>query len=188
MKQITVNSLKNGITFSKDGNLYVLLDSSHSKSGRGQAHVKMKVRNLKTGSVQLMNFTSNESVESAFVEKKKLQFLYEDGNNVYFNDLKTFEEYKFSLDFLGDKIFFIVPGNEIQVLIWNNEIFGVELDSKIKLRVVKSSDAVKGNTVSSAMKKATLETNLEIEVPQFINEGDVIIVSSETKKYISKEK
>lgn len=186
VSKISVNNLKNGNTFKKNNQVYVLLDSSHSKSGRGQAHVKARVRNLKTDSVSWITFTSSEFVESAYIDKKKMKYLYSNGESLIFND-ENFNEFSLSVDIIGDKIYFLVAGEEVLVFIYENEIIGVEFDKKVKLKVVKTPElAVKGNTVSNATKKAILETDLEIDIPQFVQEGDYIIVSTETKKYLSK--
>lgn len=184
--QINVNEFKNGMTFLKDNNIYIVLESSHSKSGRGQAHVKVKAKNLLNNSIINITFVGGERVEKAYIEKKNMQFLYFDEKYGYFMDLENYEQIEISIDKIKSEQKFLKEELEVIIKIYNNQILGIELPKNITYTVTETSDAVKGDTVSGATKKAIIETGLEIDVPQFININDKIVLNIESKKYISK--
>ena len=184
--QINVNEFKPGVTFLKDKNVFIVLESSHSKSGRGQAHVKCKVKNLFTGTVNSLTFTGGVKVEKAFVSKNKMQFLYVDGDNAIFMDNESFEQIEIKIDKLKEELDYIVEGSEVIIMSYESKFMGVEIPKNIELEVVETADAVKGDTVNNATKKAKLETGIEIDVPQFISLGQRIIVNTTTGKYSGK--
>lgn len=185
-EQINVNEFKPGITFLKDKNVFLVITASHSKSGRGQAHVKVKAKNLFNGATNIITFTGGEKIEKAFVTKTKMQFLYNDGNSSSFMDNETFEQIEINNDLLKLELNYLVEGVEAMVTSFQERILGVELPKNITLSVKETSDAVKGDTVTNATKKAILETGKEIDVPQFINNEDKIIINTETGKYVSR--
>lgn len=185
---INVNDFKSGITFSKNGEIYVVIESTHAKSGRGQAHVKAKVRNLYTNSILTMTFTGAEKVEKAFIEKKTVQFLYFDEMYSFFMDMETFEQFEIENKKIKDKIHFLIEGLELFLIFYKGDLLGIELPKNISLKVVETANAVKGDTVNKATKRAKLENNIEIEVPQFINIDDKVIINTENLKYVSKDK
>jgi len=185
-EQINVNEFKPGVTFLKDNDLYIVLESSHSKSGRGQAHVKCKAKNLFTGTVNSLTFTGGVKVEKAFVSKNKMQFLYVDGDKAFFMNNETFEQLEMELSKLKEELQYVTEGSEVIIMTYESKIIGMEIPKTVELEVVETADAVRGHTVNNATKKAKLETGIEIDVPQFINLGQKILINTTTVKYSGK--
>ncbi len=182
-EQINVNEFKVGMTFLYNGDVHMVLESSHSKSGRGQAHVKCKTKNLFTNTTTNITFVGGEKVEKAFVVKSKMQYLYLDGNNAVFMNNETFDQIEMSIEKLRNELKFITEGSEVLVISYDSKILGVEIPKNVELIVEYTADAVRGDTVNNATKKAILETGIEIDVPQFINVGQKIIINTSTGKY-----
>lgn len=185
-EQINVNEFKPGITFVYNGDAYMVLDSEHSKSGRGQAHVKCKVKNLLSGSIQSLTFTGGERVEKAYVNKQDMQFLYIDGSQAMFMNNETFEQMEIDTKSLTEELKYIVEGSNVLMMIYEGKVFGIDIPNNVELTVTEAADAVRGDTVTNATKKATLETGITIDVPQFIDQGQKIIVNTKTGKYVGK--
>lgn len=185
-EKINVNDLKNGSTFLHEGNVFLVLTTEHSKSGRGQAHVKIKAKNLMQVNTQMLTFTGGDKVEKAFVKKFKAQFIYEDESGFNFMNNETFEQIAIPTSKLEWEKNFIVEGQNVNLTSFEEQILGIELDTNVELEIQDTADAVKGNTVTNATKKATTNTSLELDVPQFIQIGDKIIVNTETGKYVSR--
>ncbi len=182
-EQINVNEFKPGITFIHNNDVCMVLESSHSKSGRGQAHVKCKIKNLFTGSTSQVTFTGGDKVEKAFVAKSTMQYLYIDGSNAIFMDNETFEQIEIEVSKLTEELKYIIEGSEVLVMTYESRVLGVDIPKNVELKVTETADAVRGDTVTNATKKATLETGIEIDVPQFIDQGQVVIVNTTTGKY-----
>lgn len=182
-EQINVNEFKPGITFIHNGDVHIVIESSHSKSGRGQAHVKCKSKNLFNGSISVVTFTGGEKVEKAFVAKSSMQFLYVDGGNGVFMNNETFEQIEIETDKLEEELKYIVEGSEVMIMTYESRVLGIEIPKNVELEVTETADAVRGDTVTNATKKATLETGIEIDVPQFIDQGQKVIVNTTTGKY-----
>lgn len=183
---IDVNRFKPGITFEDDGNIYVVLEAQHSKQGRGQASVKTKVKNLRTGSTTMKTYTGGERVNAAYIELKNHTYSYNDGNNVILMDQETYESREIPLARVSNELNFIVEGSQVKLRMYGDELLDIEIPVKVELKVIEAADAVKGNTTTNPQKKVIVETNYELEVPMFIKQGDRIIVSSETGKYVGK--
>ncbi len=180
---INVNEFKPGMTFLYNNDPYSVIESTHSKSGRGQAHVKVKCKNLNNGSVQQLTFTGGEKLGRAFVERRGMQYLYIDGSNATFMDNETFEQIEIETSKLENELKFIIEGSEILVMTYNGNVLGVDIPKNVELTVTQAADAVRGDTVTNATKKVIVETGIEIDVPQFINQGQKIIVNTDTGKY-----
>ena len=186
MAKINVNEFKNGQTFIHENQPHVVLESTHSKSGRGQAKVKAKVKNLETGTNLYLTFTGGDMVEKAFVERRKMQYLYEDGNNANFMDSETFEQIEVPVANIQEELKYLVEGAEVYIMMYEGKNLGISMDKNITLEVIEAPDAVAGNTVTNATKKIKLETGIEIDAPQFIKQGDKVVVSTVDGKYVSK--
>ncbi|NQZ66248.1 MAG: elongation factor P [Mycoplasmatales bacterium] len=185
---INVNTLKPGITF-KDGNdILVVLESSHSKQGRGQATVKTKVKNLRTGSIIIKSFTGGAKVNPAHISKRDMDYLYNDGKNIVLMDQTTFEQIEIPIKKVEKELNFLKEGNPVLVRQFEEEVLDIELPTNIEFTVTNAPDAVKGNTQTNPQKKVTIETGYELEAPMFIKEGEKIIISSETGKYVGRGK
>ncbi len=183
---INVNEFKNGITFMHNGEVYIVLDSTHSKQGRGQANVKVKARNMFNGSTVNLSFTGGEKVEKAFVSRNKMQYLYPSGDSIAFMDTTTFEQVEIPVSNLKWEMNFLVEGQEVNVTTFEGRVLGVQLDKNLTIEVGETTDAVRGDTVTNATKKATLVTGFELDVPQFITKGEKIVVSTVDGKYVSR--
>lgn len=183
---INVNTFKGGITFEDEGEIYVVIEAQHSKQGRGQANVKAKVKNLRTGSITIKSYTGGEMVKKAHIEKRPMDFLYDDGTNIILMDSETFEQVEIPLINVKWEMNFIKEGSKVQIRKFQEEILDIEIPDNVTLAVIEAPDAVKGNTTTNPQKRIKVETGFELDTPMFIKEGDKIIVSTETGKYVGK--
>lgn len=183
---INVNDLKNGMTVQYEGNIYTVLDKEHVKPGKGAAIVKAKLKNLRTGSIAEYSFNSTIRLEAARIEKKPMQFLYEMNDVYYFMNMNDYEQIELPRSVIGDDAKLLKENLEVDIMFFEGEMLGMTLPDKIEMKVVHTEPAVKGNTTSSAMKDATLESGLVVKVPLFIEQGEVILISSKDGKYASR--
>ncbi len=184
---IIVNDLKPGVTFENDGNIFQVLDVSHNKTAMRQMIVKVKVKNLRSGVINELSFTGGDKVEPAHIDKREMQYLYDDGESLVFMDNTTFDQIEISKANLQWELQFLKPNDNVIITMYDgNEILGLILPDKVTLQVVECEVAVKGDTATSAMKNAKLETGLEIKVPLFIDNDEMIIVSTSDGKYSSR--
>lgn len=183
---INVNDFKPGVTFEWDNEIYLVLESIHSKQGRGQANVKTKVKNLRKGIIKTITFTGGDRVKKAHIKQIKMSFLYNDGSNLIFMDQTSYEQVGIETRKLEWEINFLNEGLLVNVISFENEILGVILPQKIELEIIETTDAIRGDTISNATKEAILETGLKVQVPLFIKKGEKVIISSLDGKYISR--
>ncbi|ACU78843.1 elongation factor P [Mycoplasma mycoides] len=183
---MSVNDLRPGTTFLYDGNIYLVLEQAFSKTGRQQGKVTVKAKNMRTGARVELTFTGGEKVDKAMIERKEMQYLYNDGNDAYLMNTETYEQVSIPMTRLEWEKNFLVDGLMINMTEFENEVLGIDLPVKVELTVVEAEAAVKGDTTSGAQKKAILETGLEIMVPLFVNQGTKIIVSSADGKYVGR--
>lgn len=184
---ININDIKNGMTVEYENNIYVINEFQHVKPGKGPAFVKTKLKNLRTGANIEITFNTNIKLKRAIIEKQKVQYLYDSGDSCVFMNNDTYEQIEINKDKISDEIQLLTENLEVQLTFYENELLGLELPDKIEIKVIFSDPGVKGNTTSAATKEAKLETGLLIKVPMFINEGDIIIVSTKDKKYVSRK-
>lgn len=185
---INATELRPGVTFEYDGNLYVCLDYSHNKTARAAANIRVKMKNMRTGTTTEMTFGSNAKVKKAQVEKSKMQYLYDNGGMLVFMDNETYDQVEIPMDRLKWERNFIVPNSNVNISSYEGEILGVILPDKATLKVVECEQAVKGDTATSASKNAVLETGLEVKVPLFINQDEMIVVNTNDGKYSGRAK
>ncbi len=183
---VSVNDIKNGMTIMVEGAPCVVQDFSHVKPGKGAAFVKMKLKNLKTGSITEVSFNSGTKVDKAHVTKSPMQYLYESGDNYVFMDTNTYEQVEINSSVLGEDKKFLKENLEILIDFYEGEIIGITLPEKIEFVITETEPAVKGNTANNAMKDATLETGYKVKVPLFIETGESIIISTKDGKYSSR--
>lgn len=181
-----VNDLKPGSTFTYDGNLYVALDINRNKSARGQMVIKVKVKNLRTGSNTELSYTAGDKVEGIFLEKKSMLYLYDEGDMIVFMDNDTYDQVSIPRSRLEWELNFLVPNNVATITYYGEEVLGIELPAKVTLRVAETAGAVRGDTVTRATKDAVLETGFKLRVPLFIEQDEMIIVSTSTGEYDSR--
>ncbi len=184
---VNVNDIKNGMTIEVDGNIFTILEFQHVKPGKGAAFVKMKLKNLRTGSIVEQTFNSSTKVGKAMIEKKTMQYLYSDGDNYVFMDMNDYSQIELPLSQIEDESKYLTENSEVDILYYGAEMLGINLPEKVELTVVKTEPGIKGNTATTATKEATLNTGLVVRVPLFIDENDVIIVSTKDGKYVSRK-
>ncbi|MGL4647168.1 MAG: elongation factor P [Mycoplasmoidaceae bacterium] len=182
---IHAKDLRAGHTFIYKNNIYLVLENSFNKTAMREGIVKCKVKNLRTSTITIEVLTG-EKLEQANVQKKKCSFSYIDGANYVFMDLENFEQYEVNIAKLQWEKNFLIEGSEVNMIIYENEILGLSLPDTVTLRVEYAEEAVQGNSVQTALKKATLETGWEIDVPQFIKTGELVIVNTVSGEYISR--
>lgn len=183
---INVNDLKVGMTIMYENNIYSVMDTQHVKPGKGAAFVQAKLKNLRSGSIIENRFNSSDRVEPARIEKKPMQYLYSMNDVYYFMDMNTYEQVEISKTQIGDDAELLKENLEVDIMFFEGEMLGMNLPDKIALKVTHTEPAVKGNTTSSAMKDATLETGKVVKVPLFIEEGEEVLISSKDGKYVSR--
>lgn len=183
---INVNDIKNGLTVKIDNNIYTVVEFQHVKPGKGSAFVRTKLKNLRTGATTEITFNAGVKIETARVEKQNMQFLYNQGNTYYFMNMQTYDQIELDKSSLGEDVKFLKENLEVIISFYEGEVMGVILPDKIEYLVTKSDPGVKGNTTSTAMKDAELETGMTVKVPMFISEGERILVSTIDGKYVSR--
>lgn len=183
---INVNDFKNGMTIKVEGNIYTIIEFQHVKPGKGAAFVRTKLKNLRTGSTIEYTFNSGVKCETARIERKPMQFLYESGDLYTFMNMQDYSQVELSKDVIGDDVKYLKENQDLDITFYEGEVLGLSLPDKIELKVTQTEPGVKGNTTSSAQKDATLETGYQIRVPLFINEGESVIVSTKDGKYVSR--
>lgn len=183
---IDVNDLRKGVTFEYDNQLYKVVDYHHNKTGRGNATIRVKARNLRTYSNIEMTFNSGERIQDVRLEYHNVQFLYTDGDLFHFMDMETFEQPAISADLIGDSSKFLKEGVEVKLTFFDSEPLDVELPTTIDLKVVKAEDAVRGDTATGVTKKVEVETGAEVNTPSFVNVGDTIRIDTRTGEYVTR--
>ncbi len=183
---INVNDLRNGIVFSEGKDLWQVLTYEHNKMGRGSGTIKVKAKNLRTGAITEKSFVTGARVEEANVEKKKVQFLYKDGDSYNFMDQVSFEQFSVSEAVAGDQGKYLIDGMEVQLLVSEEESLGIELPNSIIYVISDTGPGEKGNTVSNVFKEATLENGLMVKVPMFMKNGDRVKVDTRTGAYVER--
>lgn len=183
---VTAGDFRNGVTFEMDGNVFQIVEFQHVKPGKGAAFVRTKIRNVISGSVTEKTFNPSDKYPTAFIERKEMQYLYNDGDLYYFMDNETFETTPINRDVLGDAFKFVKENMNIKVLSYKGNVFGTEPPNFVELEVTATEPGVKGDTATNATKPATVETGAEIRVPLFINEGEMIRIDTRTGEYMER--
>ena len=178
--------MRNGVTFELDGQVVQVIEFQHVKPGKGAAFVRTKYKNVITGAVVEKSFNPNDKYPTAFIERKDMEYSYEDGDLYYFMDTETWEQIPISADILGDSFKFVKENMVCKILSYKGNVFGVEPPNFVELKVTKTDPGFKGDTATNATKPATLETGAEIKVPLFIDEGEVIQIDTRTGEYMGR--
>lgn len=185
---ITAGDFRNGVTFEMDGDAMQVIEFQHVKPGKGAAFVRTKLRNVITGAVVERTFNPTEKFTPAFVERKDMQYSYDDGDLYHFMDTESWEETLVAHDLVGDNFRFVKENMICKVLSFKGSVFGVEPPMFVELEVTQTDPGFKGDTATGASKPATLETGAQIKVPLFINEGDRISIDTRTGEYLGRAK
>lgn len=183
---IDVNELRKGVTFELDGNLLKVLDYSHNKTGRGNANIKVKARNLLTGATIERTFSSGQSVQDVSLDFANVSYLYNDGDMYYFMDNATFEQPAIKKESLGDSADYLKEGMEVKLTFYKGEAIDVEIPTSVDLKVVEADMAIRGDTATGVTKKVTTETGIQVQCPNFVNVGDTIRVDTRTGEYVTR--
>ena len=180
--------LKKGVVFQMDGQPYRVVEYNQKVVGRGGSIVSLKVKNLITGALLPKTFKGQDKVEPAEVSNKKVQYLYNDGENFFFMDPETFEQFELNKEIIDDAAGFLKEAEELNLQFFDGKVINVELPKNVWLAVTYTENVVKGDTTSSVLKDAELETGLTVKVPAFIKEGDAISVDTSTGEYRERQK
>lgn len=183
---ISVNDFKTGLTIEFDGNIWSVVDFQHVKPGKGAAFVRSKLRNIRNGSIQEKTFRAGEKVEKAHIENNKMQYLYSAGDVHTFMDTQTYEQTEIQASQIEYELKFLKENMEVNIMSYNAETIGVALPNNVELKVTETEPGIKGDTASGGTKPATLETGLSVQVPFFINEGDILLINTTDGKYVSR--
>lgn len=183
---ITAGDFRNGVTFDMDGQVVTIIEFQHVKPGKGAAFVRTKIKNVITGAVVEKTFNPNDKYPTAFIERKDMEYLYNDGDLYYFMDSETYEQIPISASVLGDNFKFVKENMVCKIMSYKGSVFGVEPPTFVQLEVTQTEPGVKGDTATNVTKPAVLETGAEIKVPIFINEGDKIQIDTRTGEYMSR--
>jgi elongation factor P len=183
---IDAGELKKGITIVLDGQLYQVLDYQHIKMGRGSAQIRIRLRDVKAGHIIEKSFQASEKFAKAFLERRPVQFLYNDGDLYHFMDTETYEQFAVEKSLLGDTLNYLKENMNLELLTHKGVAIGVDLPLSVELKVVETGPGFKGNTASAGGKPAKMETGITIQVPFFINNGDVIKVDTRTGVYLER--
>ncbi|WP_311407038.1 elongation factor P [Liquorilactobacillus uvarum] len=183
---ISVNEFKNGLTIEVNGEIWRVVEFQHVKPGKGSAFVRSKLKNLRTGAVQEKTFRAGEKVERAQIDNRKMQYLYADGTNYVFMDTETYEQLELPGEEIKNELNYLKENVLVSIIMYGNETLGVDLPNTVDLTVSSTEPGIKGDTASGGSKPATLETGLIVQVPFFVNEGDVLTINTQDGSYISR--
>lgn len=183
---IDVNNLRKGVIFEYDNALYRVMEYTHHKPGRGNAIIRLKMRNIRTGSTIEKTFNSGDRVQDVRLDYHNVQYLYNDGDLFYFMDAETFEQPAVSRELVGDSAGFLKEGTEVKLTFYQSEALDIELPTTVDLKVVQAEVAVRGDTATGVTKRVTVETGQGVDVPNFVKEGDVIRIDTRTGTYVTR--
>lgn len=185
-RMISVNDFKTGVTIELDGQAYQVVEFQHVKPGKGAAFVRAKLKNVKTGGSIERTFRGGEKVPKAHLDKREMQYLYNDGSGFVFMDTENFEQMTINPDQMGDGAKWLLENMNIQVLFFQGNIIGIELPNFVEMVVTDTEPGVKGDTATGATKMATLETGATVKVPLFINTGDKLRIDTRIGEYLDR--
>ncbi len=183
---ISVNDLKTGLTVEVDNGIWQVLEFQHVKPGKGAAFVRTKLRNLRNGNIQEKTFRAGEKVGRAHIEHRKMQYLYASGDMHAFMDMDSYEQVELQSSQIEYELQFMKENMEVSIIMYEGEIIGIDLPNNVELEVTETEPGIKGDTASGGSKPATMETGLTVQVPFFVNKGDVLVISTSEGKYVSR--
>ena len=186
MAMITAGDFRNGVTFEMDGKVMQVVEFQHVKPGKGAAFVRTKMKNVITGAGTETSFNPTAKFEQAFVDRKEMEYSYNDGDLYYFMDMESYEMTPINKDVLGDNFKFVKENMPCKFMSYKGSVFGVEPPNFVELEVTQTDPGFKGDTATNVTKPATLETGAEIKVPLFINPGDKIRIDTRTGEYLER--
>jgi elongation factor P len=185
---ITTADFKTGLTIEYEGNVFQIVEFQHVKPGKGGAFVRSRIKNLMTGNTIDKTWRAGEKMEQAIVERRNVEYLYRDGDDLVFMDMTDFENITLPVAQVGDSVNFLKDNTPVQLTTWKNQLLGVELPNTMEYKIVQTDPGVRGDTAQGGSKPATIETGATVTVPLFVNEGEVIRVDTRTGNYIERVK
>ncbi|RIW31093.1 elongation factor P [Bacillus salacetis] len=183
---ISVNDFRTGLTIEVDNGIWRVMDFQHVKPGKGAAFVRSKLRNLRTGAIQEKTFRAGEKVAKAQIDNRRMQYLYANGDMHVFMDTDSYEQIELNASQIEYELKFLKENMEVQIMMYQGETLGVELPNTVELTVTETEPGIKGDTASGGSKPATVETGLTVNVPFFVNEGDVLVINTTDSSYVSR--
>jgi elongation factor P len=183
---INVNDFKTGLTVEVDGDIFTVLDFQHVKPGKGAAFVRSKLKNLRNGNTVERTFRAGETIGRAQIENRGVSYLYASADEHTFMDNETYDQFTLSSDQLKWELNFLQENMNVNIISYNGEILGINLPNSVELKVIDTEPGIKGNTATGATKNAKVETGLNVQVPLFINQDDVLLIDTRDGKYISR--
>ncbi|MFZ5943382.1 MAG: elongation factor P [Bacillota bacterium] len=183
---ISSNDFRTGLTIELNGDPCQVVEFQHVKPGKGAAFVRAKIKNLKTGSVTEQTFRAGEKVPKAILDRRQMQYLYNDGDNFVFMDNENFEQIFLSAEQMDGNEKYLKENMECQISLYQGKVLGIDLPNTVELEVVETEPGIKGDTASGGTKPATLETGLTVQVPFFINTGDILRIDTRSGQYIER--
>lgn len=183
---VTAGDFKNGLTFEMDGSVYQVIEFQHVKPGKGAAFVRTKIKNVITSAVVEKTFSPTDKFENAYIERKDMQYSYNDGDIYFFMDQDTYEMLPIDKEVLGDDFIFVKENDICRVMSYKGKVFGVEAPMFVTLEITDTEPGIRGDTATGATKNATVETGAVIRVPLFINNGDIVKIDTRTGEYLER--
>lgn len=183
---VSAGDFKNGITIEWDGGVWQIIEFQHVKPGKGAAFVRTKLKNIISGGVVETSFRPTDRFENAIIDRKAMQYLYNDGDMFYFMDNETFEQIALNKDQIGDSLKFVKENEECRICSYKGSVFSVEPPLFVELEITDTEPGFKGNTATGATKPAIVETGAQVNVPLFVNQGDKIKIDTRTGEYLSR--
>ena len=183
---ISAGDFRNGVTFEYDGSVYQIIEFQHVKPGKGAAFVRTKIKNVISGGVVEKTFSPTDKMPKAHIERKDMEYLYTDGDLFYFMDPETYEQMPVSADQIGDALKFVKENMQVKILSFKGNIFGIEPPNFVELAITETEPGFAGNTATGATKPATLETGAVVQVPLFIDNGEVVKIDTRTGEYMGR--
>lgn len=183
---ISTNDFRTGLTIELDGDVFQVVDFQHVKPGKGAAFVRTKLRNLSTGGVTDRTFNAGERVPRARLDRREMQYLYTDGENYNFMDTENYEQIALTAAQMGNSVKFLKEEMNLQLVFHNGKILGIDLPTTVELKVAETEPGLRGDTASGGSKPATLETGLVVQVPLFVEVGDVLQIDTRSGEYLKR--
>ena len=183
---ISAGDFRNGVTIELEGNIYQIIEFQHVKPGKGAAFVRTKLKNIVSGGVVEKTFRPTEKFENAHIERKEMQYLYQDGDLYNFMDVETYDQIALNADVVGDALKFVKENENVKICSHKGNVFSVEPPLFVELEITETEPGVKGNTATNVLKPATVETGATVYVPLFVDNGDKIKIDTRTGEYLSR--
>ncbi|HHV63634.1 MAG TPA: elongation factor P [Peptococcaceae bacterium] len=183
---ISSNDFKTGLTIEVDGDIFQIVEFQHVKPGKGSAFVRTKLKNIRNGGIIERKFNAGERVARARLDRREMQYLYKDGDQYVVMDNESYEQITLNEAQIGDNVKWLKENMNLGVLLFNNEVIGVDLPNTVELKVIETEPGIRGDTATGGSKAAVVETGATVQVPFFINEGDVLIIDTRTGTYVSR--